>query len=148
MARPILKAGVVGLGLGAARIVYEMEASPDIELCAAADNDPDQLAHFHRVFPQVRTYDSIEKLAADPEVEAVWLATPNELHSEHTVTLANAGKSMMVQKPMCLSIQEAELMCEAAERNNVKLMVGHSQAYSNWVRLTRQIVRSGELGKL
>jgi phthalate 4,5-cis-dihydrodiol dehydrogenase len=148
MARRVLKAGVAGLGLGAARIVYEMEASPDIELYAAADNNPDQLAHFHRVFPEARTSDSLERLAADPEVEAVWLATPNELHAEHAVTLANAGKAVMVQKPMCLSIQEAEAMCEAADRNNVKLLVGHSQAYSNWVRLARQIVRSGELGKL
>jgi len=148
MARPILKAGVAGLGLGAARIVYEMQASPDIELYAAADNDPTQLEYFRGVFPDVKTYDSIEGLAADPDVQAVWLATPNELHAEHAVLLANAGKAAMVQKPMCLSIEEAERMCDAADRNNVKLMVGHSQAYSNWVRLARQMVRSGELGKL
>ena len=148
MSERVLRAGVVGLGLGAARMVREMEASSYTDLYAAADTDPDARQRFHSVFPNAKVYDSIEQLAADPEVEAVWLATPNRLHAEQTVLLANAGKHVMVQKPMAITLAEAQTMVEAAERNNVKLFAGHSQAYSAWVRLTRQIVRSGELGKL
>src|SRR5438309_516601 len=112
MAKRILKVGVAGLGLGAARIVYEMKASADMDLIAAADNDPETLARFQSVFPDVKTYDSVDKLAADPDVEAVWLATPNGLHAEHTVTLTNGGKAVMVQKPMCVTIEQAEVMCD------------------------------------
>jgi phthalate 4,5-cis-dihydrodiol dehydrogenase len=148
MADRTLKAGVVGLGLGAARVSREMEASPQFELYAAADIDPDALQRYRTVFPNARLYDSIEKLAADPEVEAVWLSTPNRLHAAQTVLLANAGKHVMVQKPMAISLQEAEQMIEAADRNGVKLLAGHSQAYAMWVRMARQIVRSGKLGKL
>jgi phthalate 4,5-cis-dihydrodiol dehydrogenase len=148
MAERQLKAGVAGLGLGAARIVREMELSPSFDLYAAADIDPDARQRFHSVFPQARVYETVEQLAADPEVEAVWLSTPNRLHAEHTELLAAAGKHIMVQKPMSVTLQEAERMCDAADRNNVKLLTGHSQAYSTWVRLARQIVRSGELGKL
>jgi len=143
-----LKAGVAGLGLGAARIVREMELSPSFDLYAAADNDPDARQRFHSVFPDARVYETVEQLAADPEVEAVWLSTPNRLHAEHTRILADAGKHIMVQKPMSVTLKDAELMCEAADRNHVKLLTGHSQAYSTWVRLARQIVRSGELGRL
>src|SRR6266508_6813423 len=78
-----LKAGVVGLGLGAARIVREMDASPKFDLYAAADIDPDARERVQRVFPRTKVYDSIEGLAADPEVEAVWLSTPNRDHAPH-----------------------------------------------------------------
>lgn len=148
MAERQLRAGVVGLGLGAARIVREMEASPKFNLYAAADINPEVRERFHRVFPNAKVYESIEALAADPEVEAVWLSTANRDHAAHTAILANAGKHVMVQKPMAITLQEAEQMVEVADRNKVKLLAGHSQAYSAWVRMTRQIVRSGQLGKL
>lgn len=148
MAERMLKVGVAGLGLGAARIVREMEISPTIDLHAAADIDPDARERFHSVFPNAKVYNTVEELAADPSVEAVWLSTPNRLHAEHTVILANAGKHIMAQKPMSVTLPDAEVMVEAAERNHVKLLSGHSQAYSTWVRLARQLVRSGDLGRL
>src|SRR5581483_2342298 len=135
MVERVLKVGVAGLGLGAARIVYEMEASPRIDLHAAADIDPDTRERFHAIFPNAKVYETVEDLATDPEVEAVWLSTPNRLHAEHTVTFANAGKHIMAQKPMSVTLRDAEIMVEAAERNGVKLLSGHSQAYSTWVRL-------------
>src|SRR5437868_6947559 len=76
-----LRCGVVGLGLGAARIVREMELAPYIELYAAAETDPEVRARFSATFPDVKLYDTIERLAADSGVEAVWLATPNRLHA-------------------------------------------------------------------
>lgn len=148
MAERRLKAGVVGLGVGAALMVREMEASPTFDLCAAADIDSSARERFSREFPAVRLYDGIEGLAADPDVEVVWLATPNPLHAEHSVLLANAGKHVMVQKPMALTLAEARRMVEAAERNHVKLLAGHSKAYTSPIQMMRQIVRSGELGKL
>jgi phthalate 4,5-cis-dihydrodiol dehydrogenase len=125
-----------------------MEASPRVELRAAADIDPGVRERFHAVFPRAIVYNTVEELAADTDVEAVWLSTPNRLHAEHTVVLANAGKHIMVQKPMAVTLRDAETMVEAAERNGVKLLSGHSQAYSTWVRLARQLVRSGGLGPL
>lgn len=148
MAERTLKAGVVGLGRGAARMVREMDVSPSVELYAAADIDADVLARFQAKFPRARAYDSIEKLAADPEVDAVFLSTPNRLHAEHAILLAEAGKHVMVQTPMAITLKEMEEMVAAAEQNNVHLLEGHSLAYMNWVRMIRQIVRSGELGKL
>ena len=143
-----LKAGVVGLGRGAARMVQEMAVSQHTELYAAADVDPDVLARFHAKFPAARAYESIDQLAADPEVEAVFLSTPNRLHAEHAIRLAEAGKHVMVQTPMAITLDGMQSMIAAAERAGVHLLEGHSLAYMNWVRMIRQIVRSGELGRL
>ena len=148
MPERILKTGVVGLGLGAARMVRVMEAAANIELTAAADLDPEVRGRFQTAFPHVKMYDSIEALAADPNVDAVWLSTPNRDHAVHTRILAQAGKHIMVQKPMAVTMQQAEEMCETADKYNVRLMSGHSQAFSPPIRLMRQIVMSGELGKL
>jgi phthalate 4,5-cis-dihydrodiol dehydrogenase len=105
-------------------MVREMDASPYTDLCAVADVDPDARERFHNVFPGPRVYDSVEQLGADPEVEAVWLATPNRLHCEHAVILANAGKHVMVQKPMAITLEEAQTMIDAADSNNVQLLAG------------------------
>jgi phthalate 4,5-cis-dihydrodiol dehydrogenase len=129
-------------------MVREMDASAYTDLCAVADIDPDARERFHSVFPGPRVYEGVEQLAADPEVEAVWLATPNRLHCEHAVMLANAGKHVMVQKPMAITLEEAQSMIDAADRNNVQLLAGHSQSFSTPIRTMRQIVRSGELGRL
>jgi phthalate 4,5-cis-dihydrodiol dehydrogenase len=148
MAERVLNAGILGLGLGAARIAREMDAAGNIDLFAAADIDQDARDRFHGAFPNARIYSSVEEMAADAQVEAVWVSTPNRCHAENVVTLAGAGKHCMVQKPMAITLNDARTMVEAAERHGVKLLAGHSQAYSAWIRLARQIIRSGELGAL
>src|SRR5438105_1960467 len=125
-----------------------MQSMEEIDLVAAADVVPATRERFQARYPESRVYDSVEKLCADPDVEAVWIATPNRFHAPHTVAAANAGKHVVVEKPMATSLQEAEQMVEAAERNGVKLLAGHTQAYSLPVRAMRKVIASGELGKL
>ena len=148
MADRPMRTGVVGLGLGAARTLHAMDNLPYVDIHAVADIDPDARERFARAFPGRRVYDSIEKLAADPEIEAVWLATPNSLHPGHTAILAEAGKHIIVQKPMAITLPEAEAMVEVTEKHHVKLICGHSYSFLPAVRMMRQIVRSGELGRL
>lgn len=96
----------------------------------------------------MKLYGSVEQLAADPEVDAVWVATPNRFHAEQTILLANAGKHVVVQKPMAITLQEAEGMVAAAERNTVQLIAGNSASFATPIRMMGQIVRSGQLGKV
>ena len=97
MVERIQRAGVVGLGVGARNILRQMAASPYLELQAGADIDPG--ARSHQVYPEARGYDSVEMLAKDADVEAVWVATPNRFHAPQTLLLANTGKHVVVQKP-------------------------------------------------
>jgi len=142
-----LKLGIVGIGVGASEILPAMEQMPELELVAAADVNPRVLETFGQRYG-AKTYDSADKLCADPDVEAVWVSTPNRFHAAHTIIAANAGKHVVVEKPMALSLREAEQMIEAAIKNKIKLLCGHTQSFGPHIRTMRKIIGSGELGPL
>ena len=143
----MLKVAVAGLGVGSTQILPAMENMPGIQLVAAADLRPDAREAFEARY-HGRAYDSVEKLCSDPEVEAVWVSTPNQFHCEHVITAAQHGKHVVVEKPMALSIEECERMVEATEKNDVKLLCGHTQSFNPAIRTMRKIVQSGQLGPL
>src|SRR5438093_4646968 len=144
----IMKAGVVGLGAGAVGILRRLDLCPHAEVYAGADIDPQVRETAHAVYPDMKVYETAEQLAADPDVDAVWVMTANRLHAEHTIAAANGGKHVAVTKPMCITVAEAEAMVEAAERNHVNVIAGNSHSYSTPIRLIAQIARSGSLGKV
>jgi phthalate 4,5-cis-dihydrodiol dehydrogenase len=142
-----LKLGIVGIGVGASEILPAMEATPQIELVAGADVNPRVLQTFQGRYG-ARVYDSIEKLCADPDVEAVWISTPNKFHAAHAILAAQYGKHVVVEKPMAISLREGGAMIEAAEKNNVKLVCGHTQSFGPHIQTMRRIIQSGQLGDL
>jgi len=142
-----LKLGIVGIGVGASEILPAMEATPEIELVAGADVNRRVLETFQARYG-ARVYDSIEKLCEDPDVEAVWISTPNKFHAPHTIIAAERGKHVVVEKPMAISLQEAEAMIEAAEKSGIKLICGHTQSFGPHIRTMRRIIQSGQLGRL
>ena len=144
-ARP-LRMGIIGVGVGATQIMPQMESMEEIDIVAGADTNPRVREAFLARYPDAKAYDSAEGLCADPNVDAVWVSTPNNFHSPHTVLAANAGKHVVSEKPMALNMKEAEAMVEAAERNGVKLLCGHTLGFSPPVMAMRRIIRSGELG--
>ena len=125
-----LKMGIIGVGVGATQIMPSMESLDEIELMAGADTNPRVREAFQARYPDARVYDSAEALCADPDVEAVWVATPNNFHSPHVVLVANAGKHAVSEKPMALNMQEAEAMVDAAAKSGVKLLCGHTLGFS------------------
>ena len=143
-----LNIGVAGLGLAGMGVIPSLLGMPGVSLGAVADTNQRALLSFRERFGEARTYNSFEELCADPEVDAVWIATPNLYHCKHTVLAANHGKHVIVEKPMAISLPEAQQMIEAAERNGVQLICGGSRSSSAVVRKMREIVRSGELGAL
>jgi phthalate 4,5-cis-dihydrodiol dehydrogenase len=143
-----LKLGVIGIGVGAAEMLPPMERADFIDLFAGADVNADVRARFKERYPEARVYASAEELVQDPDVEAVWISTPNRFHAPMTVLAANHGKHVVVEKPMALTLREAEEMVEACERNGVHLVAGHTQSFMPHIRLMRKIVRSGRIGAL
>ncbi|MPZ77425.1 MAG: gfo/Idh/MocA family oxidoreductase [Deltaproteobacteria bacterium] len=142
-----LKLGIVGIGVGASEILPQMEQIPEFQLVAAADVNPRVLQTFRQRYG-AKTYDSIEKLCNDPAVEAVWVSTPNKFHAAHSIIAANHGKHVVVEKPMAVTLAEAEQMIEASIKNKIKLLCGHTQSFGSHIRTMRRIIRSGELGRL
>ena len=142
-----LKLGIIGLGVAGSGILPAVEAMPQIELVAAADVSPRIRAAFEERY-HVPCYEGIEQLCANPEIEAVWVSTPNKFHAEHTVIAAQHGKHVSVEKPMAVSLEEAERMIDAAERNHVQLLCGRARSSSPAVQAMLGVVRSGELGRV
>lgn len=143
----VLKFGVVGIGNAGGGVLSLMKAMPQIDVVAVADLRPHAREAFEREFGG-RAYDSMEKLCNDPDVEAIWVATPNPFHSPHTIMAAQHGKHVVVEKPMALNVTEAESMIEAAEKNGVKLLSGHTRAFDPPVQTMSRIIKSGEVGAL
>jgi phthalate 4,5-cis-dihydrodiol dehydrogenase len=81
-------------------------------------------------------------------VDAIYVCSPNHLHAEHVIAASEAGKHAIVEKPMALDLAECERMNAAAERNGVKLLCGHTHSFDPPIQKMREIVRTGELGKL
>ncbi len=146
VSRP-LRLGVAGLGVASTLFLPGVARSPHARIVAAADLREGALAAF-RARHGGRTYPTVEALCADPEIDAVWIATPNQLHCRHAVTAARAGKHVICTKPMALTVAECEEMCDAADRASVRLLCGQTWSMSPDVQALRRVVESGELGRL
>jgi len=142
-----LNVGVVGLGLAAASVTSATVGMPHVNLVAGADINPRALQVFKEKYG-AKTYASIEALCDDPDIDTVWIATPNTCHCPHVILAAERGKHVIVEKPMAISLAEAESMIEAAERHGVQLLCGGSRSSSAVVRTMREVVGSGTLGRL
>jgi phthalate 4,5-cis-dihydrodiol dehydrogenase len=142
-----LNVGIVGLGGGASDMIPVFAQHPHMALTAAADIDKGQLETFQREF-QAQTYLSAEALCANPHVDVVYIATPNQFHIEHALLALEHGKHVLVEKPMTLTLEEAEVMIEAADRHGVQLMVNVKHSFDPHIRQIREIVQRGELGRL
>jgi phthalate 4,5-cis-dihydrodiol dehydrogenase len=143
-----LRMAMIGLGQGAAGTLPAMAAMPEIQLVAGADVNPAMRDGFAKHFPAARAYASVTELCRDAEIEAVWVATPNRFHAEHAIEAMRAGKHVIVEKPMAISMQEADQMVAASGANGVTLLAGHTRSLSIWNRAMRRIALSGQIGAL
>jgi len=139
--------GIVGLGMAGAVMVRAAASHPDIRLCAAADPHEAPRRAFARDFA-ARAYADIADLCRDPAVDIAYIATPHQFHASHAAMAAAAGKHIILEKPMALTLPECDAIIEAVERAGVYLIVGHTHGFDPAVRAMRRIVESGELGPL
>jgi phthalate 4,5-cis-dihydrodiol dehydrogenase len=143
-----LRVGIAGLGFGSTEFLPAMEKMPEIRLVACADLRPQARRAFGERYGG-RVYESVEALCADPDVEAVWIATPNQLHAEHALAAASHGKHMVVRKPFALTIEECEKVLREADRTGAQILAGGQTQGSNpLIGAIRALVLSRELGKL
>jgi phthalate 4,5-cis-dihydrodiol dehydrogenase len=147
MAAPELKVGVVGLGAAARIVLPGLNVLPNTRLTAVADIRPDEVENFQERF-DVEGYHSVEELCAKGDVNVVYVATPNQLHAEHTIIAANAGKHVICEKPMAITMDEAHRMVEAVEKNKVQYVQGHSKIFRPVFFKMAEVIRSGRLGKV
>ena len=112
------------------------------------DLDAKRLNAMGRRYPGTQTTTDYKSLMADPELDAVAIATPVWTHFNFAKDALEAGKHVLVEKPLTASVAEAEQLIELAERSGLTLMVDHTFVYNGAVRKIKEIVQSGELGDL
>jgi phthalate 4,5-cis-dihydrodiol dehydrogenase len=146
MSERILQLGIVGLGRAFTVMLPTFIVDQRVRLVAAADPRPEARQRFASDFGNV--YSSIEMLCADPVVEAVYIASPHEMHANHVRIASAAGKHALVEKPMAITLADCRAMIDAARDAGVHLIVGHSHSFNRPIQRTRELIASGSLGAL
>ena len=135
--------GCGGWGSNHLRVFHELGA-----LHAACDPDAARLRDVADRYPGVRVTASAAELFADDGIDAVVLATPAATHAALAMDALAAGKDALVEKPLALSLRDAEQLCEAAEHAGRVLAVGHVLEYHAATEALEELVTSGTLGRI
>ncbi len=147
MAEQPIGLGVVGLGRAFSLMLPTFTRDPRFRLVAAATpGAPGREAFVGDLGG--RAYESVEGLCKDDEVSAVYIASPHEFHCEHVLKLAAAGKHLLVDKPLAISVDEANRMVDAVDKAGVGLVCGPSHSFDAPVLLARRLIDSDEYGKV
>jgi len=112
------------------------------------DPSPSSRAAISQQYPDVRCTDSVDEVLVDREVDGVVIATPADTHAALVRQALEAGKDVLVEKPLCLNIAEGRELVELAERRGRVLMIGHLLWYHPAVLRLREMIRAGELGRI
>src|SRR6201996_2288600 len=142
-----IRVGVAGLGYWGPNLARNFAAIAGCELRWCCDGDEAALARARAQFPGVRVTGSLDELLADPELDAVVLATPVPTHAELAVRVLEAGKHCFVEKPLAVSVDDARRAVQAATASGRTLMVGHLLEYHPGLRALKDLADSGELGE-
>ena len=116
------------------------------EFIAAVDIIREKAERARDLYGAKAVYASIDEMLLDDRIDGVIIVTPHDLHAEHAVKIAAAGKHVLCEKPMARTIEECDRMIEACERNSVMLMAAHMKRFNRCFRLATQMLRDGRLG--
>jgi len=135
--------GVGGWGKNLARNYYQL---PEANLRYICDLDPAKLEAMQRQYPGTTTTNSYDEVLADPELDAVVIATTGPYHYELAKKALLAGKDVYVEKPFVLEVEHAVELTELAEKGDRIVMVGHLLEYHPVVARLKSMIEAGELG--
>lgn len=141
--------GILGTaGIARYATIPAMQGSDSCALYAIAGRRQEKADAFREAFGFERAYGSYEALLADPNVEAVYIPLPNDLHREWVLRAVRAGKHVLCEKPLALSAAQAEEMFRAAEENHVTLMEAFAYLHSPLVEAVRCELEAGAIGEV
>ncbi|MDD6872485.1 MAG: Gfo/Idh/MocA family oxidoreductase [Clostridiales bacterium] len=146
-----LKVAVIGNGGISGVHLRGYSLNPDVEIYALCDINEERLnrrGDEYHVDPARRFTDVNEMLAACPEIEAVSVCTWNAAHAQCAIAALNAGKHVLCEKPMAMTVEEAEAMQAAAEKNNRLLMIGFVRRFGNDCAIMKDFIDNGYFGDI
>jgi len=139
--------GIIGCGTISNWHAQAINAIEGIELVGVTDVNSLAGSEFAQKY-RVRPYDSVEELLKDDKIHVVCICTPSGLHAPLAVQAANAGKHVIVEKPMAINLKEADEIINACEKNNIKLAVISQLRFTDAISKLKNAVDKGLLGRL
>lgn len=143
-----VKYGVIGLGFFGEVHAEVLSTMPDVELVAVSTRRPNRLKEVADRFEVPKRYTNYKDLLADPDVEAVSVVTHVDSHKEVAVNALNAGKHVLLEKPMADTVEGCDAIVEAARSSKGIFMVGHICRFDPRVSLAKQAVDEGRIGRI
>ena len=142
------RVAVIGAGAWGANHVRVIATTPGCRLQLVADRDPAVADRIRRLAPDARFVNDVDQVLHDPQIDAVVLATPAPTHAALAIAALEAGKHVLVEKPLAMSLPDACAVAEVARRSGKSAHVGHLMVHHPAVLRLREMLTSGALGRL
>lgn len=144
----MIRVGVIGCGYWGPNLVRNFARLETCEVVAVSDLNQKRLEQIANQYPSIETVTHERELIADPRIDAVVIATPVSTHFDMAIGAVQAGKHVMVTKPLAATADQAQKLIVEADRHSRVLMVDHTFIYTGAVRKIHELVKSGALGDL
>jgi predicted dehydrogenase len=140
--------GIVGTGGIARQFAADLSYLPEASLAGVCSRDIDKARAFQSAFGAARAYADLDAMAAIPDIDAIYIATPNALHAEQALQVIAHGKAVLVEKPFATSVADAERIAAAAARQKCFVMEAMWTRFLPAVRAAKNLIESGAIGKI
>ncbi len=148
MATKRIKVGVVGCGYWGPNLVRNFRSLQDCHLKMMCDISRERLKHLNSLYPDVKGEERYDHMLNGVGVDAVVIATSVKMHFPMAKAALEAGKHVLIEKPMAASSEQCAELVEIAREKGLVLMVGHTFLYSPAVRKIKEIIDRGDLGEI
>lgn len=142
------KIGIIGCGYWGTNLIRNFMESPRADLTSIADLDQKRLDKFSSLYGTLKTTQDWRTIVEDPEIDVVSVTTPVSGHFEPALAALNAGKHVMIAKPMAASSEQCKRLIDAAKKNNRKVILDHTFVYTDSVRMIKDLMQDGTLGNV
>jgi predicted dehydrogenase len=140
--------GILGTGHIAKKFAEALAVLPDAELSAAGSRTVESAQAFASTYGAIRAHGSYEALAADPEVDVIYIATPHPMHLENSLLCLRAGKHVLCEKPITVNGVQLETLLQTAREHGRFLMEAMWMYFNPNIRKAEELVRDGAIGRL
>lgn len=147
-----LRVAIMGLGSYGTRVAEAMKDCKRAKLVGVISGTPSKIADWQKKYniPEKNcyNYENFDAIKNNPDIDAVYVITPNALHHDEVIRVAKAGKHVICEKPMAINAKEGQEMVDACKANNVKLLVGYRMHFEPHTLEIIRMRNAGDFGKV
>src|SRR5580765_1781325 len=149
---PVLRVAIMGLGSYGTRVAEAMQSCKQAQLTGIISGTPSKIKNWQSKYniPEKNcyNYENFDSVRDNPDIDAVYVITPNALHHDQVIRVAKAGKHVICEKPMARNAKEGQEMIDACKKMNVKLLVGYRMHFEAKTLEIIRMRKAGEFGKV